>query len=161
MGVKVLEAGSLTEAKELVVKKTSSTNFSTSSMMTLYVLTTKCWMNASVPTGRHVPAKRKECGNGVDHILRDITRRLLADALGTDGGLGHVELKPGILPEDVLEIILDLERQCGVSAGYQSAQPQSGCVRQEKMTRMRAFQHNPRDRKPHTGGVRNLAEWAV
>jgi hypothetical protein len=92
MGVKVLEGGSLTEAKELVVKKTSSTNFSTSSMMTLYVLTTKCWMNESVPTGRRcrrsprdlerckgdVPAKRKECGNGVDHILRDITRRLLS-----------------------------------------------------------------------------------
>ena len=33
MVVKVQEAGSLTEAKELVVKKTSSTNFSTSSWM--------------------------------------------------------------------------------------------------------------------------------
>ena len=34
----------------------------------------------------------------------------LADALGKDGGLGHVEVKPGILLEDVLEISQDLER---------------------------------------------------
>jgi len=38
------------------------------------------------------------------HILFHITRSLLADALGKDGCLGHVEVKSGILLEDVLEI---------------------------------------------------------
>jgi hypothetical protein len=58
-----------------------------------------------------VPAESSECGAGVDHMLRHITGSLSADALGKDGGLRHVEFKPGILLEDVLEISQDLERR--------------------------------------------------
>ena len=50
-----------------------------------------------------------ECGDGVDHMFDHITRRLLTDALGQDGSLGHVVVKFGILLEDVLEISQDLE----------------------------------------------------
>ena len=56
-----------------------------------------------------VPCEGSECGAGGDHMLRHITGSLLADALGKDGGPGHVEVKPGILLEHVLEIRQDLE----------------------------------------------------
>ena len=56
-----------------------------------------------------VPTDRSECGAGVDLLLCHITRSLLADALGKDACLGHVEVKSGILLEDVLEISQDLK----------------------------------------------------
>jgi hypothetical protein len=65
---------------------------------------------------REKPAERRECGDDFDENHHKatsqsyITRKLLAGALGKDGGLGHVEVKPGILLEDVLEISQDLER---------------------------------------------------
>jgi hypothetical protein len=42
-------------------------------------------------------------------MFNDTTRRLLTDSLGKDGSLGHVEVKSGILLEDVLEISQDVE----------------------------------------------------
>jgi hypothetical protein len=38
------------------------------------------------------------------HPRLHITCNLLTDVLGKNGGLGHVEVKPGILLADVLEI---------------------------------------------------------
>ena len=43
------------------------------------------------------PTEHNECWDGVDHMLKYITRRLLTNPLGNDGSLGHVEVKSGIL----------------------------------------------------------------
>jgi hypothetical protein len=81
------------------------------SIITLYVLTTKCWMKASVPMGTPMPTKSSgqkdaretlsvaSVGLEFYHIWRHITRSLLADALGKDGCLEHVEVNFGILLE--------------------------------------------------------------
>ena len=52
----------------------------------------------------------RECGTGIDDVVRRIKRSLLGDTLGEDGGLGDVKFKSSILLQDVLELRQDLHR---------------------------------------------------
>ena len=123
MGVKVLEAGSLTEAKELVMMiEPSSSSFSTS-----FDNDPACFGNQFLDESmradgdadadealrtergeQDAAAELGQCGVVVNHDCCQIKRRLLADALRKDGCLRYVEVKPGIFLEDVLELRQDL-----------------------------------------------------
>jgi hypothetical protein len=101
MGVKVREAGSLTEAKELVMMIEPSSTW----LFRMMIEPSSTWLFRKKASVRWVHRSRRS----PERTRRQIKRRLLADALGKDGCLRYVEVKPSIFLEDVLEISQDFE----------------------------------------------------